>query len=179
MGPAIRQCVNTLHRVCNPIMFVPCQVDPMGASLMHECCMSMQTKILTARLTVVPSPSPLSSIMHALGTGSSCSSQTDVAAPVLETVRFAASQEVLFDFTRNFQHHLHSVRYIGSCTPRGFSHVVPSLGGLLNPLPFLPLSDEALQQVFSRSTLLWLHQFQKATIGDPEFLAEVRGSVSQ
>ena len=142
----------------------------------YNCHTVLRISVWNSQQLQMPSLLPL---YH--GSGSSCSSKAlgaDAAVPVLETVRFAISQGVLLDLTRNYQHDLHSVRYIGSCTPQGFAHVVPSLGGLLNPLPLLPPSDEALQQVFSRSVLLWLQQFPAATIGDAEFLAEVSGSVS-
>ncbi len=95
------------------------------------------------------------------------------SSPVVEAVRFAASQGSFPDFSRNYQHNLHSIRYIASCTPSGFSQVLSRLGRTFNPVPFLSPSDESLQQIFSRSVLMWLQQFPESATGNTELLAEV------
>ncbi len=96
------------------------------------------------------------------------------ARPVVEVLRYAASQGSLPDYSRNYQHDLHNVRYIASCTPIGFSRLSSRLGGTFHPILFLPPSDECLQQIFSRSVLVWLQQFPETATGETELLAEVR-----
>ena len=96
-----------------------------------------------------------------------------LTSPVLEMINFAATQESLMDLTRNYQHHLHNVRYIASCTPSGLPRIPSQFHRSFNPVPFIPPSDECLHQIFSKSVLLWLQQFKESAIGDPEHLAEV------
>lgn len=95
------------------------------------------------------------------------------SSPLIEAVRYAASQGSLPDYSRNYQHDLHNIRYIASCTPSGFSRVSSRLARTFHPVPFLPPSAECLQQIFSRNVLIWLQQFPESATGETELLAEV------
>lgn len=97
----------------------------------------------------------------------------DPISPVLKLVTFAASQKALADTARNFRHDLHGVRFLASCTPDTLPSMFPLLGSVFAPVPLLPLSDEALHRMFSRSIQLWLQQFPTESVGDQEALSEV------
>ena len=97
----------------------------------------------------------------------------DSSSPVLQLVNFAAVERSLIEMSRNYRHDLHNIRFLASCTPDTLGDVFPLVGAVFNPVPFLPLSDTALYQVFAGNVQMWAQQFPSDSIGDQKALSMV------
>lgn len=80
----------------------------------------------------------------------------NICHPVLEVIQHLVSHYMIADSSRNWSEKHLNIKYLASCTPEGYWNIPAKITSKMCVLPFLPPSNECLQQVLSHSLQLWL-----------------------
>lgn len=89
-----------------------------------------------------------------------------------ELVSFSSHHCCLYNFPDDSLCYTHNVQYITSSLPgHQYTHLTQLLGSF-HPVPFFPLTDDALHTIFSTSLKLWFKKFPNAAIGEAETLTK-------
>ena len=76
--------------------------------------------------------------------------------PTLQVLQHLICHHMIADSGKNWSEKHLNIKYMASCTPEGYWNIPTKISSKMCLLPFLPLSDECLQQILSQSLQLWL-----------------------
>ena len=80
----------------------------------------------------------------------------NTCCPTLQVIQHLVSHYIIYDSNKNWSEKHLNINYLASCTPEGYWNLPVKLTSKMCLLPFLPPSDEFLQQILSHNLQLWL-----------------------
>jgi len=80
----------------------------------------------------------------------------NACCPTLQVIQHLVSHYTIFDSNKNWSEKHLNINYLASCTPEGYWNLPAKLTSKMCLLPFLPPSDEFLQQIVSHNLQMWL-----------------------